>query len=259
MQGGDVNSLPYTGDDSAMSIFDTTGRSSPSTVSSSSTATMALGDEAPVASSADEADENQGGEDIAQAIGMKLAAERKVAEIVKLTGASSEDEAKGVILAWGETRKRYEGMEKQLSVLQAERDAAERATVIEQGKREGKLTPTLLSGYLKDKSNDEMRAFLKYAPVAFAPKGGQLVEPAPGGEVLDFSPEEAVVEQLIPGGAPKQVIALRQQLAPSIREGAIEAKTTDAPEFHRTIEASLRNPTVEPYGWMPRSALRANR
>ncbi len=285
LNGGDVNDLGYKDDDSASGIFGTstssssssgtstsgssssgtsTSGSSNSLKSSSSSKTQAvLRDESIVNVAGDEANENRGGSSSATAIAegdfqkaideAKLARDRQTKEILTLTGGRTEDEARGTLLAWRDTAKRYDEDHAELVKLREERITAERLSLIEHGKLDGKLTPALID-FFKGRPNAELKAFLLAAPRI---QPNELSEIAPGGNgatVLDFNKDEALVEQLMPSGDPREFVALRNDLA-GAREGSVVHAGRGA-AFKASILSELKDPKSRPGGWKPRSELR---
>lgn len=247
LDGMDVNA-------SAASIFEASMPMS-SGSDSTSTSSSASNETTETSRAADEADEDQGSATPSAAIGLSL--KRMQKSLIELTGTADPVEQAGILHGWKLAKDAQVTDHKELEKLKRDSEKRERTELVELGKREGKLTPGLISFYA-EKPINEFRAFLKVAPVlGLTSDGGQLREPAPlGSDGLPngLTPEQALVEQLLPGeGGAKAIVALSRQLAPSLLSGGVIARTLNAPEFDTAIRASFIS-SPDPEGWMPRKA-----
>lgn len=84
--------------------------------------------------------------------------------MVTLTGETNPNKAVGVLAAMKEKAMRYDEDHKALVTLRKERDEEKRSLLLEKGKTEGKLTPSLIKLSAKW-SVEELSAFLDHAPV----------------------------------------------------------------------------------------------
>lgn len=103
--------------------------------------------------------------------------------VFALTGARREDEAEAVLLAWRQAAEELPKVQERLSQLEEERRRERLLALIERGKREGKLTPAMLS-WAESQSPEALEAFLAVAPRVLLSNGAE--EPPVGQEGLDW-------------------------------------------------------------------------
>lgn len=84
-------------------------------------------------------------------------------QLTALTGRASTDEALAVVQAWRSAAEELPRVQERLNGLEEERRRERLTALIEQGKREGKLTPAMLS-WAESQSVEALSAFLAVAP-----------------------------------------------------------------------------------------------
>ncbi|UZX16551.1 phage protease [Thermus sp. PS18] len=102
--------------------------------------------------------------------------------VMALTGKTREDEAEAVILAWKQAAEELPRVQERLSALEEERRRERLRALIEKGKKEGKLTPAMLS-WAESQTPEALEAFLAVAPRVV--RENDLQEPELGG--LDWN------------------------------------------------------------------------
>ena len=84
-------------------------------------------------------------------------------QLTTLTGRTSADEALAVVQAWRSAAEELPRVQERLAALEAERVNERKRSLLEQGKREGKLTPAMLA-WAEKQSVEALEAFLQVAP-----------------------------------------------------------------------------------------------
>jgi phage I-like protein len=104
-------------------------------------------------------------------------------QLTALTGRTSSEEALAVVQAWRSAAEELPRVQERLAALEAERVNERKRSLLEQGKREGKLTPAMLS-WAEGQSVEALSAFLAVAPRVL---GEPATEPAPALEWAKLS------------------------------------------------------------------------
>lgn len=84
-------------------------------------------------------------------------------QITALTGRASSEEALAVLQGWRQASEELPRLQERLSVMEQERQQERRNALLERGKREGKLTPAMLS-WAEQQSPEALEVFLSVAP-----------------------------------------------------------------------------------------------
>lgn len=84
-------------------------------------------------------------------------------QITALTGRASSEEALAVLQGWRQASEELPRLQERLSAMERERQQEIKAALLERGKREGKLTPAMLS-WAEQQSPEALEAFLSVAP-----------------------------------------------------------------------------------------------
>lgn len=84
-------------------------------------------------------------------------------QITALTGRANSEEALAVVQGWRQASEELPRLQERLSVMEQERQQERRNALLERGKREGKLTPAMLS-WAEQQGPEALEAFLSVAP-----------------------------------------------------------------------------------------------
>lgn len=84
-------------------------------------------------------------------------------QITALTGRANSEEALAVLQGWRQASEELPKLQERLSAMEQERQQERRSALLERGKREGKLTPAMLS-WAEQQSPEALEAFLSVAP-----------------------------------------------------------------------------------------------
>lgn len=104
-------------------------------------------------------------------------------DVLKLTGKDQVPEALGVLEGWKKKAEQYPVLEAELAKLTAQARESEVTALVEQGKREGKLTPAM-EPWARELGKTELarlKAFLEVAPKVIPGAAGEKNEPPGAG------------------------------------------------------------------------------
>jgi HK97 family phage prohead protease len=116
-------------------------------------------------------------------------------EVLALTGKDSFAEALGVLHAWRAGAQQTETLAADVQSLRAQIEQRDRAGMIEQARRDGKLAPTLLA-WAEAQPLDTLKSFLAAAPRVVP--GTKAIEPAPPAAAPTAAAASKPWEQLTP-------------------------------------------------------------
>ena len=130
-------------------------------------------------------------------------------KIIALTGAKTEGEAEGVILAWKAAADQVKTLSARVSELEAEKSDKEIAELIADAEKAGKVTPATKPFVEKLARQDieTLRGFLSAAPVQTAARSASK-EPEADGTVVHLTAEDTAVAPMF-GNDPKTLAAVK--------------------------------------------------
>lgn len=99
-------------------------------------------------------------------------------DVTALTGQDSLEKSLGVLAAWKTGAEQTDTLSKKLEKLEGERGAEKLSALLEQGKRDGKLSPAMIESWASKQTPEALEAFLAVAPRVI-PGSAETKEPAP--------------------------------------------------------------------------------
>ncbi|AZF88289.1 hypothetical protein [Meiothermus phage MMP7] len=114
--------------------------------------------------------------------------------LVALTGRQTPDEALAVVQGWRAAAEELPRVQERLTVLENERQLERRRALVEQGKREGKLTPAMLT-WAEQQSPEALEAFLSVAPRVIPESVGESLQTPLDWHKLSASEKQKLYEE----------------------------------------------------------------